>query len=322
MINLVKNEWMKIFAKKSSWIYFILLAVFLIIITVATAYIDKTKTDSNWRPAVEEEIANLRAQQSDPKIEEGEKEALSGQIAEQQFYLDKNVNPTLRSNWQFANSEGISLFSMVALFAVIVSSTSVASEFSDGTIKQLLIRPHRRWKILLSKYISVLVYSLLLLLFTAAASVVAGTFLYGAGDFAAKIAEVPLTMNGGETVVAGAGSMFVQKSLLYIPNLLMVMTIAFMLSTLFKSQSMAVGIGIFVLFMNNALNVGVQLLIGLKQEWAKLLLFPHLNLMEYAAADEILPGVTLTFSSLVLLVYYILFIAVTFFFFQKKDVSI
>ncbi|KZZ83202.1 ABC transporter permease subunit [Bacillus sp. SJS] len=322
MMNLVKNEWVKIFAKKSSWIYFILLAVFLIILTVATAYIDQEKTVSNWRPVVEQEIADLKQQQEDPKLEAGEKEDLAQQAAEKQFYLDQNVNPSLKSNWKYANSDGVSLFSTVALFCVIIASTSVASEFSDGTIKQLLIRPHRRWKILLSKYISVVAYSLLLLFFLAAANVIAGTFLYGAGDFGAKIAETPMTFGGGEPVIAAVGNMYIEKILLFIPNLIMVVTISFMLSTLFKSQSMAVGFGIFVLFMNSALNIGVQLLIGLKQEWAKLLLFPHLELMQFSAAEEILPGVTLMFSLAVLLVYYILFMAITFFFFQRKDVSI
>ncbi|MBS2967229.1 ABC transporter permease subunit [Metabacillus sp. KIGAM252] len=322
MMNLVKNEWIKIFAKKSSWIYFILLAVFLIIMTVATAYIDQEKTESNWRPGVEQEIADLNQQQKDPKLDAGEKEDLAQQAAEKQFYLDKNVNPALKSNWQYANADGVALFSTVALFCVIIASTSVASEFSDGTIKQLLIRPHRRWKILLSKYISVVAYSFLLLLFLAAANVIAGTFLYGAGDFGAKIAETPMTFSGGEPVIAAVGNMYIEKILLFIPNLIMVVTISFMLSTLFKSQSMAVGFGIFVLFMNSALNIGVQLLIGLKQEWAKLLLFPHLELMQFSAAEEILPGVTLMFSLAVLLVYYIIFMAITFFFFQRKDVSI
>ncbi|MTH55724.1 ABC transporter permease subunit [Bacillus mangrovi] len=319
MINLFKNEWIKIFARKSSWVYFILLTVFLIISTVVVANFDKRDPQANWQKELQAENAGLQKQLEDPKLVEEEKEDIASQIEQNQYFLEEDANPALQSNWQFANSEGIALFSFVALFSVIVASTSVASEFSDGTIKQLLIRPHRRWKILLSKYAAVVAYSFLLLLFLAAASVIAGTVLYGAGDFNARIAEMPIA---GDPVVATAGGMFVKKLLLYIPNLLMVLTIAFMLSTLFKSQSMAVGIGIFVLFMNNALNVGVQLLIELKQEWAKLLLFPHLDLMQFSAVKETLPGVTLTFSSIVLLVYFAIFMAITFLFFQKRDVSI
>ncbi|MGD6819140.1 ABC transporter permease subunit [Metabacillus sp. 84] len=327
MMNLLKNEWIKIFAKKSSWIYFILIALFITIAAVGTAYFesldDGTNTNADWKQTLEQENASLAKDLEDPNIPDEEKESISGSIAQNQYYLDNDVNPNQRSNWQFANSAGIGLTSFVALFSVIIASANVASEFSDGTIKQLLIRPHRRWKILLSKYIAAVVYSLLLLLFLTGASILAGTFLYGAGDFGAKIAEIPMTFDAAaEPVIGSAGGIFFKKILLYIPNLIVVTTIAFMLSTLFKSQAMAVGIGIFVLFMNDVLSSAVQLLITLEQEWAKLLLFPHLNLMQYAAADEILPGVTLTYSSIVMLVYYLIFMAITFFFFQRKDVSI
>ena len=112
MIALMKNEWMKIFGRKSSWIYIIILVLSLLL----GAYLNHA------------------------------------------IFEDSNT-------WLYMNSVVYSLSMLVTLFTVIVGSGNVASEFSDGTIKQLLIRPHSRVKILLSKYIVVLSYSLLLIFF-------------------------------------------------------------------------------------------------------------------------------------------------------------
>ena len=99
------------------------------------------------------------------------------------------------------------------------------------------------------------------------------------------------------------------------------MTIAFMLSTLFKSQALAVGIGIFVLFFSSTLG-GMILMLADKYAWAKLLIFPHLDLTVYALQEKILENITLPISLAILAVYYAIFMIVTFFFFMKRDISI
>ncbi|MBO1915152.1 ABC transporter permease, partial [Microvirga sp. 3-52] len=52
--------------------------------------------------------------------------------------------------------------SLVTLFTIIASAGILASEFSQGTIKMLLSRPVKRWKILTSKYLTILLFGLLL----------------------------------------------------------------------------------------------------------------------------------------------------------------
>ena len=69
----------------------------------------------------------------------------------------ENVTPTM---WDVVQMEAAFLLVLVTLFTVIVSAESVAGEFSSGTIKLLLIRPWTRSKILLSKYISLLLFAL------------------------------------------------------------------------------------------------------------------------------------------------------------------
>jgi ABC-2 type transport system permease protein len=314
MIALIQNELMKIFGKMASWIYMI---VIVLAVLIAGIIYSKFSADPNpnWRQDTKADIAMLENQLT--SASEDEKVMIQNQIDETQEMLDENINPNAKTNWHFMNDVVVGVSSLVTLFVVVVGSANVAAEFSDGTIKQLLIRPHQRWKILLSKYIAVIIYSLIMILTLIVSGYIIGLVLFGSGDFNTKIFEI--TLEGRK--VAMVGKQFLLKMLYFIPSLLIVMTIAFMLSTLFKSQALAVGIGIFVLFFSSTLG-GIILMLADKYTWAKFLIFPHLDLTVYALQDRILENITLAVSLSILAVYYAIFMFLTFFFFQKRDISI
>ncbi|MEK4176061.1 ABC transporter permease subunit [Aeribacillus sp. FSL K6-1305] len=315
MFSLIKNEMVKIFAKKANWIYILILILAVVIGGIIQQKIYGEPSD-NWREETQTELNQLKKDLEAAPNED--KEWIMEQIQQKQRYLDENINPNAVSNWHFMNGTVIGMTMLVTLFAVIVSSASVSSEFAEGTIKQLLIRPHQRWVILLSKYISVLIYSIVLLIVLIISGYIVGLILFGSGDFNAKIFETTLD---GQQKLAVVGTQFFLKVMYYIPSLLIIMTIAFMLSTLFKSQALAVGIGIFVLFLSSTIG-GVIVLLAEKYTWTKFLIFPHLDLTVYALQEKILQDVTLPMSLIILAVYYIIFLLITFTFFQKRDISI
>ncbi|PKG22534.1 ABC transporter permease [Niallia nealsonii] len=315
MIGLVQNELIKTFEKKASWIF----AIILIIALVAGAFIyqkteEKQKEDT-WQESVQLEIKELQQQQKKAANEE-EKGYIGEEIAQKQWYLDEKVNP-FPTNWSFMSELVISMKSLVTLFIVIVCAGSISSEFSDGTIKQLLIRPHKRWAILLSKYISMLVYSAFLCTVLLLFGYIISLLFFGNGGFDNKI--VAYGING--IVAVSGGEYFFQLFLYYLPGLLMVLTIAFMLSTLFKNQAIAVGIGIFVLFFSSTIG-SILLLLTKKYSWTKVLLFPHLDQTVFVLQDKILETITMPMSLGILSGYYVVFMVITFIFFQKRDISI
>ncbi|MEH7443898.1 ABC transporter permease subunit [Bacillus sp. JJ1122] len=314
MIALIQNELMKIFGKMASWIYMIVIVMAVLIAGIIYMKFSG-EPNPNWREDIQAEINMLENQLT--SAPEEEKPLIQTQIDQNQEYLDKDIDPTAKTNWHFMNEVVIGVSSLVTLFVVVVGSANVAAEFSDGTIKQLLIRPHRRWSILLSKYIAVIIYALLLVATLVVSGYLIGLLLFGSGDFNMKIFEV--TLEGRKEAIVG--TQFFLKMLYYLPSLLVIMTIAFMLSTLFKSQALAVGIGIFVLFFSSTLG-GIILMLADKYVWAKFLIFPHLDLTVYALQDRILEDITLPFSLSILALYYAIFLIVTFFFFQKRDISI
>ncbi|MCM3121835.1 ABC transporter permease subunit [Mesobacillus sp. AQ2] len=314
MIGLIQNELMKIFGKMASWIYMVIIVLAVLIAGIIYMKVS-ADPNPNWRQDTEAEIAMLENQLASASNDE--KAMIQNQIDQTQEFLDEDINPNAKTNWHFMNDVVVGVSSLVTLFVVVVGSANVAAEFSDGTIKQLLIRPHHRWRILLSKYIAVIIYALMLVITLIVSGYIIGLVLFGSGDFNMKIFEI--TLEGRK--VAIVGEQFLLKMLYFIPSLLMIMTIAFMLSTLFKSQALAVGIGIFVLFFSSTLG-GIILMLADKYTWAKFLIFPHLDLTVYALQERILEDITLPVSLSILAVYYAIFMMLTFFFFQKRDISI
>jgi ABC-2 type transport system permease protein len=314
MIGLIQNELMKIFGKMASWIYMVIIVLAVLIAGIIYMKVS-ADPNPNWRQDTEAEIAMLENQLASASNDE--KAMIQNQIDQTKEFLDEDINPNAKTNWHFMNDVVVGVSSLVTLFVVVVGSANVAAEFSDGTIKQLLIRPHHRWRILLSKYIAVIIYALMLVITLIVSGYIIGLVLFGSGDFNMKIFEI--TLEGRK--VAIVGEQFLLKMLYFIPSLLMIMTIAFMLSTLFKSQALAVGIGIFVLFFSSTLG-GIILMLADKYTWAKFLIFPHLDLTVYALQERILEDITLPVSLSILAVYYAIFMMLTFFFFQKRDISI
>ncbi|WP_062355887.1 ABC transporter permease [Bacillus kwashiorkori] len=301
MIALIQNELMKIFGKKTVIVYATLIILFVFIGALIFNKFHGFITEA-VSPVVEVEVAD----QSDETS-----------LTSEQATTEKS-DPT---TWEFMRYIVLDLVSFVTLFSVVVVSQNISSEFGDGTIKQLLIRPHPRWKILLSKFAAVNIYSLFLLSVLFISGYIIGLIFFKSGGFSNTI---QLGGFGGfgfqeEIFETTIGKHFFQTVLYYLPGLLIINTISFMLSTLFKNQALAVGVGIFVLFINSTLSGIFTILID-RYEWFKYLIFPNLDLRVYTEGVYI-EGMTAWFSLTILMIHFIAFMAITFTYFQRRDIS-
>ncbi len=87
--------------------------------------------------------------------------AISLAVSIMAYAFPDGANGELPSMWlpfQISTMLGINI---VTIFAVVIAAETVAGEFSSGTIKLLLIRPWSRSKILLSKYLTLLLFAVL-----------------------------------------------------------------------------------------------------------------------------------------------------------------
>jgi ABC-2 type transport system permease protein len=198
------------------------------------------------------------------------------------------------------------LMSMIQIFTVIIAGDIVASEFTWGTIKLLLIRPENRSTILLSKFIAVFIFAIVLIILLFFSSLVLGVIVFGTKTATPQILQ-QLVNIGEEYVIR-----FVEMG--------MAATFAFMLSTVFRSSSLAIGLSIFLMFTGNTV---VELLRHFNFNWAKYILFANTDLSQYMAGREpLFNGMTLGFSIAVMLTYFLIFLLLAWAAFTKRDVSV
>ncbi|QQK78266.1 ABC transporter permease subunit [Salicibibacter cibarius] len=226
--------------------------------------------------------------------------------------LIQNYSPTPpASMWNFAYDNIEVFVAFIIMFAVIIAAGSISGEFSKGTIKLLLIRPINRSKILLSKYVASLMFSFIMLVLSITLSLVVGGMFFG---FEAPSQANVTTMDG--STVENVLPHFTSSIAFVSVDILMMVTIGFMISTIFHNSALAIGVTIFLRF------AGPNIVLALQQyDWAKYILFANLNLRQHIGGVPYLEGLTMTFSVITLIVYFFIFIILTWWIFNKKDVA-
>lgn len=170
-----------------------------------------------------------------------------------------------------------SMLVLTTLFCVMVASGIVSSEHSKGTIRLLLMRPVKRWKILLSKYAMVLSLGLGMALLSTLLYLAGNIVAYGAADLANPMYTV---VNG--TVVESSFflSLLQDVSFVFI-SVIFAISLAFAASTIFKNTALSVILGVVTCFASTP----VLLIAGqLKLKWIMYTPFPYLSLSGYTTS--------------------------------------
>lgn len=233
--------------------------------------------------------------------------------------IDIDVNSTMSNstdgatNFWSAMSMSTSLISLVGLLVIIIAGSCIANEFSQGTIKFLLINPVKRWKILLSKYFTVITfgYIMIALLFVVMIPF-AGIFL-GFDSISAPY----LYISDGNVHEMSPFLHIIKLYLLNSVDVVVMATMAFALSSLFKSSALAIGTGVFCMMGGSTL---IQILSMLKQDWARYLIFANTNLASIYEGKSLFPQHSLTFALVVIAVHMVIFLLTAWDGFTKREV--
>ncbi len=286
---------------------YILLAVLVIGGAALVSSVDSIQTEysDNWKEELQEE--NEQYQQEIAEFDN----TFSYELMERNnYYLENDIKPLDYGAWQFT-LENVGLVAVVSLLTIIIGSSIISNEYKWGTIKLLLIRPVSRNVILLSKFVATFVFALLTMIFLFLISMLGGGIFFGLEGVNPN--TVISTVDGFEYVpiVGEVMSEYAYR----IVDLIMVSTLAFMISTIFKNSSIAVGIGVFIL-------MGGNLITGIfsRYEWSKYLLFANLDLQQYKSGNVLIEGMTLGFSITMLIIYFVVFVALAWTFFNKRDI--
>lgn len=234
-----------------------------------------------------------------------------------EVYLRRGITPITTNNGGesagsfFAKFGGI--LSVVNMLVVIVASVSVASEFSGGTIKLLLIRPYKRSQILLSKLLVCLLFAGFVTLFTLISAAIIGAILFPVQSFMLPASAA----QGGVSALKSALMLAGTNYLL----LILYVNVALMISAVFRSQALAVGIGMLMLFSSSMINAVLSMLIP-KFEPLKWVVFNLLSINDLGNGLSIPGDLSLWQAGVGLLAYSAVIYFIAYYIFKKRDVAL
>jgi ABC-2 type transport system permease protein len=313
VLNLIKNEWMKIFKRPGTYVMIAILIVIISIVGTFSKYQEKAFVlDKKWEQTLQEENKALNQQMAQSRTKM-EKQFFKKEIAINDYRIKHNLPPNEKYNvWSFVK-DASQLIILAGLFTIIISAGIVASEFNWGTIKLLLIRPINRTKILASKYLTVLLFGLLMLAILFGFSTALGSILFGMPEQAVPYLNYSNGVVTEQNIVSHLLVYYGYSSI----DMIMLATMAFMISSVFRNSSLAIGLSLFLLFTGSNFTA----ILSLKYSWAKYILFANTNLSQYFEGTPMVEGMTMTFSVIMLLIYFAVFQFLAFYVFKKRDVA-
>jgi ABC-2 type transport system permease protein len=325
LINLIENEMLKLVRKKR---FLVITLVVLVIISIFTyaqyrttqTAIQKSGT-TDWRTILQQQIVDAQNRMSNSRNSNDMRQALKIRIAQEQYYLDHNINPNAPGAPTFMRTFGGQAVSLLLPLLIMVATCDiVSSEYSGGTIKMLLTRPVRRWKILLSKYIAmILSVSAIVLIVVAAAYLIPG-MIFGYDGWTMPVLS-GFSVSSGDLNTSNVHLMPQWQYLIMEYGLVwyvcvVVGTLSFMVSVLIRSTAAGMGVMLASLISGAVLSNMVS-----SWESAKYLFMINLSLPNYLSGSAPpVDGMTLGFSIAVLAVWGLAGLLVSFWVFLKRDV--
>jgi ABC-2 type transport system permease protein len=320
LIALIRNETLKILRRRRFAIVIAILAAILMLISYAQHRQLSENRNRNWRAELQQRVAGYQNALRRGRISDSWARTVRAEVARLQFYIDHDIEPDKPTTpvvvRLVANVSGW----LLPLLVAMLGSDIVSAEHAEGTDKLLLTRPVRRWKVLLSKLITLWMFATLTLL---AAAILA--WLVSAPIL--PLAGWNAPMFNGFKLSAGTVSVDQIRQLplwhdaliaygLQWFALLTVASISLMLSVIFRSSAAAIGTMLASL-------IGGSILTRVSPDWTagKYLFVSALPLADYYSGQAPpYEGMSMMFCILLLAAWAAAATAVAFGLFTRRDV--
>jgi len=334
LFRLIENEVVKMISKKR---LMFVLAILVVLISLfaygqnqtqarTTAQLSQrmgVTATNDWRKLAGQQLIDMKNRLDSPYMDENSKSSTRVKMEQLQYNLDNNINPLAQSAAKFTTTfmeQAIFLF--LPLLIIMLAADMVSGESASGTIKLLLVRNVPRWKILLSKFLTLVILEVLVVFFAFVLSAIISGFFFGFGGWLAPVAT-------GFKVLGGKLD---SSSVLNVPQWqysLMVYSLAFfvavvvgsislMISILVKSTAASIGIIMSTLVAGNFISFFLS-------DWklTRYMFMVNLRLTDYLSGSfQPIEGMNMLFSITVLLGWTIASIIISFVYFTKQDILV
>ena len=198
-------------------------------------------------------------------------------LFENNKYESSYANPLTigTSSNQNTNAYDYSYFAMklfgiiIIIYAIIHACATISGEIKDGSLRYFAMRPVKRSELLFGKFLATVLMSLILIIFSSIISLLVGGAVYGFGS-----ASIFTVFNGGHAMIVKPIVMIIINMLSLFIELMVYVSIAYLLSCLIKSDLLNVSL-MLVLFLINTL---LPAFVGGATSWLAYYPFSHLSI--------------------------------------------
>ncbi len=218
---------------------------------------------------------------------------------------------------QFANiCENYQLFIIVLI--TIIAGSIMSEEFNKGTIKLLLVRPYKRVKIIMAKFIASFVILIGAIVIISLMQFIIGGITFGFENYSYEI--IVYNFNANEIEVFSLIRFMILITCSKMPIFILIMTLSFMLGVIFTSTPIAIAIPYVGMVISSIIND-----IAYTYEKAKFLKYFvttnwDLSVFLLGKIPEFEP-ISLAFSIAICIIYFAIMLIITLTIFNKKDIK-
>lgn len=302
----------------------------------------QTSNSKDWKTTLKNNIDTLRDQKNSATdiSPDNAKENYNKQIIFYQYFIDHNIKPQTNGTFSAFNFLQ-ALFKLlgplfIPIIIAILSADIVSGEYTPPTMKMLLTRPASRGKILVSKFVTILVSSMIIITVIELISYLVMGIIYGFDNPMYPVlvgtkytsSAIKLTQDStglipvlGSSHVTTTWSFIIQMFLFQLLYILACCSLFILFSTILRSSSISMTLSILITIVVNILSSISYL--------AKASPFFFTT---YGSTSSILDSsiiestgvtyITPLFSCLFLVIFAAICYSIAAYVFQKKDINI
>ena len=327
LMALVENEMLKIFRRKRFRVVLLILVSLTALVVFAqwkTRSRDAARQGPRqWTAETQRRIVGMQNRLRDPGLPPSMRRWMGFEVKRLQYSLDHGFDPNALNGPFFCrNFISASSFLLVPLLVTLFAADLVSSELAEGTIKILLSRPAKRWKILLAKMLALFSCVTLTILACAVFSYAISGIAFGYRGWGAPVLA-GFRFRAGSLDFSGIREIPLWQDALRVYGLgwyaaLVVGAIALLLSVLYRTTAAAIGTMLAGL-------VAGTILPRVAEGWdfSKYIFVTNLPLPDYySGSPPPVDGMTLASSVANLTIWGAAAVLTAFLVFTRKDITV
>lgn len=205
---------------------------------------------------------------------------------------------------------------LILVFGVMIAGAIVSEEYNKGTIKSLLITPYKRSTILLSKFITVIIFTILFIIISYLMQIIIGGLFLGFGSLSNHVVEYNLATKSLE--VMSLSKYVLLYSIANLPQIILLVTLAFAVSTIVGNTAFAIVITFAGVIGSSIINMFATMY---KIEILKYFVTTNWDFNYYLFGGTSPYKTSLTHAIIVCIIYFLIMVITSFIVFNKKNIK-